>query len=43
MRRMAVDFSIPLLTNLQVAELLVQSLAAKKPEDLLIKSWAEYE
>ena len=43
MRRMAVDFSIPLLTNLQVAELFVQSLAAKKPEDLLIKSWAEYE
>jgi len=42
MRRMAVDFSIPLLTNLQVAELFVQSLAAKKPEDLLIKPWADY-
>jgi len=42
MRRMAVDFSIPLLTNLQVAELLVQSLAAKKIEDLQVKHWAEY-
>jgi carbamoyl-phosphate synthase large subunit len=43
MRRMAVDFSVPLLTNLQVADLLVHSLDAKKPEDLKIKHWAEYE
>ncbi|MCX6567122.1 MAG: carbamoyl-phosphate synthase (glutamine-hydrolyzing) large subunit [Candidatus Aminicenantes bacterium] len=43
LRRMAVDFSIPLLTNLQVSELFVQSLAVKNPEDLLIKHWAEYE
>jgi carbamoyl-phosphate synthase large subunit len=43
MRRMAVDFSIPLLTNLQVSELFVQSLAAKKDDDLLIKHWAEYD
>jgi carbamoyl-phosphate synthase large subunit len=43
LRRMAVDFSIPLLTNLQVSELFVQSLAAKNPEDLPIKHWAEYE
>lgn len=42
MRRMAVDFSIPLLTNLQVSELFVQSLASKKPADLLVKAWAEY-
>ncbi|MBM3294442.1 MAG: carbamoyl-phosphate synthase (glutamine-hydrolyzing) large subunit [Candidatus Aminicenantes bacterium] len=42
LRRMAVDYSVPLLTNLQVAELFVQSLAAKKAEDLPIKSWGEY-
>ncbi len=42
MRRMAVDYSIPLLTNLQVADLLVQSLAAAKPGDLKIKAWDEY-
>jgi carbamoyl-phosphate synthase large subunit len=42
LRRMAVDFGVPLLTNLQVSELLVQSLAAKKPEDLLVKAWDEY-
>jgi len=43
LRRTAVDFSIPLLTNLQVAELFVQALATKKLEDLEIKHWAEYE
>jgi len=43
LRRMAVDYSVPLLTNLQVAELFVQSLALKKAEDLPIKHWAEYE
>ncbi len=43
MRRLAVDFSIPLLTNLQVADLFVQALATKKTEDLEIKHWAEYE
>jgi carbamoyl-phosphate synthase large subunit len=43
MRRMAVDFSVPILTNLQVAELFVQSLAAKPVDKLKIKHWAEYE
>lgn len=43
LRRMAVDYSVPLLTNLQVAELFVQSLALKKVEELPIKHWAEYE
>jgi len=42
LRRMAVDYSVPLLTNLQVAELFVQSLALKKAGDLQVKSWAEY-
>jgi carbamoyl-phosphate synthase large subunit len=43
LRRTAVDFSIPLLTNIQVAELFVQALATKNLEDLHIKHWAEYE
>ena len=42
MRRLAVDFSVPILTNLQVAELFVQSLAAKRPQDLEVRCWAEY-
>ena len=42
LRRTAVDFSIPLLTNLQVAELFVQAIAHKKPDDLQIKAWGEY-
>ncbi len=43
LRRMAVDFSLPILTNLQAADLFVQALAAKKPADLEIRHWAEYE
>jgi carbamoyl-phosphate synthase large subunit len=42
LRRLAVDYSIPILTNLQAADLFVQALAAKKPADLAIKHWAEY-
>jgi len=43
LRRMTVDFSIPILTNLQVADLLAHALAQKKPADLAIKHWAEYQ
>jgi carbamoyl-phosphate synthase large subunit len=43
LRRMAVDFSIPLLTNIQIADLFAHALAQKKMPDLLIKHWAEYE
>jgi carbamoyl-phosphate synthase large subunit len=43
LRRLAVDYSIPILTNLQAADLFVQALAAKKPADLKVKHWAEYE
>jgi len=42
LRRMAVDYSVPLLTNLQVAELFVQSIASKTIDDLQIKHWGEY-
>ncbi len=41
-RRNCVDLGIPLITNLQSAELLVSSLATKKLADLQIKSWDEY-
>jgi len=42
LRRMAVDFSIPILTNLQVADLFVQAIAAHPLASLLPKHWAEY-
>ena len=41
-RRKAVDFNIPLLTNAQIAKLFVESISSKKMEDLEIKSWDEY-
>ncbi len=41
-RRHTIDFAIPLLTNLQTAELFVKSIFEKKPEDLLPKSWDTY-
>lgn len=43
LRRATVDFSIPLLTNLQVSELFVQALSRKTLADLQVKHWAEYE
>ena len=42
LRRKAVDYSVPILTNLQLAELIVQALAAKRPRDLEIRHWGEY-
>jgi len=43
MRRLAVDYAVPILTNLQVAELFVQALASKAPADLKVKPWSAYE
>jgi carbamoyl-phosphate synthase large subunit len=43
LRRTAIDFSIPLFTNLQVSDLFVQSLASKNISELKIKHWGEYE
>jgi carbamoyl-phosphate synthase large subunit len=43
LRRMAVDFSIPILTNLQVADLFVNAIADHPLESLAAKHWAEYE
>ncbi len=41
-RRTAVDFNIPLVTNIQLAKLLVQSISKYTEKDLQIKSWQEY-
>ena len=41
-RRNCIDLGVPLITNLQAAELLVSALASKKMADLEIKSWDEY-
>ena len=41
-RRKAVDFGIPLLTNLQLTKLFVESISRKKLGDLEVKAWDEY-
>jgi len=41
-RRKAVDFSIPLITNVQLAQRFVEALSRKRLDDLHVKSWAEY-
>jgi len=41
-RRRAVDFAIPLLTNEQLTKLFVESIYTKKIDDLEIKEWDEY-
>ncbi|MBW2985006.1 ATP-grasp domain-containing protein, partial [Candidatus Woesearchaeota archaeon] len=42
-RRKAVDFGIPLLTNLQIARLFIHSIIKYKVTDLKVKSWDEYD
>jgi carbamoyl-phosphate synthase large subunit len=42
-RRQAVDFNIPLITNLKVAKRVVEAMQKTSLEDLKIKSWDEYE
>ncbi|MDP4008159.1 MAG: carbamoyl-phosphate synthase (glutamine-hydrolyzing) large subunit [Candidatus Peregrinibacteria bacterium] len=41
-RRTAIDLNIPLITNLQVASVLVDSIEKYDLKDLKIKSWDEY-
>jgi len=41
-RRRAVDFNVPLITNLQLAKRFVEALSRTSVEDLKIKSWNEY-
>ncbi|MFA3782252.1 carbamoyl-phosphate synthase (glutamine-hydrolyzing) large subunit [Melioribacteraceae bacterium 4301-Me] len=42
-RRTAVDYKVPLITNRQLAMRLAEALTNKKIEDLKIKSWDEYD
>ncbi len=41
-RLTAVDFAIPLFTNVQLARRFVEALSRKSLADLQIKSWKEY-
>ena len=41
-RRKAIDFNIPLITNLEFAERFIEAIAKIKEEDLSIRSWDEY-
>jgi carbamoyl-phosphate synthase large subunit len=41
-RRRAVDFGIPLITNIQLAQRFAEAIVHKKIEDLRIKAYAEY-
>ncbi len=42
LRRRAVDFNIPLITNLQFAERFIDAMSRVKLEELSIKAWDEY-
>lgn len=41
-RRKAVDFGVPLITNLQLAKRFVEAFSSTSQEDLKIRSWDEY-
>lgn len=42
MRRKAIDLNIPLLTNVQVARVVVETLKKYRVEDLEVESWGSY-
>ena len=41
-RRAAIDFNVPLITNARLASAFIYAITRYKPEDLAIKSWDEY-
>jgi carbamoyl-phosphate synthase large subunit len=41
-RRKAVDFNVPLITNLQLAKRFVEAISRTSSDDLTVKSWDEY-
>jgi predicted RNA binding protein YcfA (HicA-like mRNA interferase family) len=41
-RRLSIDHHLPLITNLQIAQILLQCLAEIDPTKIPIKSWREY-
>lgn len=42
-RRQAVNFGIPLITNIQLAQRFVEAISKKDLSELKIKSWNEYQ
>ncbi|MBQ8854441.1 MAG: carbamoyl phosphate synthase large subunit, partial [Alistipes sp.] len=42
-RRAAVDLNIPLITNARLASAFISAFCSLSADDLIIKSWAEYE
>ncbi|MBN1155523.1 carbamoyl-phosphate synthase (glutamine-hydrolyzing) large subunit [candidate division KSB1 bacterium] len=42
-RRKAVDYDIPLITNLQIAKRFIETLSSTLLSDLKVKAWDEYE
>lgn len=42
MRRAAIDYNIPLFTNMETAKLFVKAITTKTLSNLLIKSWDQY-
>lgn len=42
-RRKAIDYNIPLITNLQVAEVIVEALRRGAEDKLEIKKWSDYD
>jgi carbamoyl-phosphate synthase large subunit len=42
-RRAAVDLNIPLFTNARLASAFISAFCTLSVDDLIIKSWAEYE
>lgn len=41
-RRAAIDLNIPLITNARLASAFINAFCTMTPDDLTIKSWAEY-
>ena len=41
-RRAAVDFNTPLITNARLASAFIYAITRYKPEELIVKSWDEY-
>jgi len=41
-RRCAVDYNIPLITNANLASAFLTAICKLNPEDITIKSWDEY-
>ncbi|MFO7923622.1 MAG: carbamoyl-phosphate synthase (glutamine-hydrolyzing) large subunit [Bacteroidales bacterium] len=41
-RRTAIDYNIPLITNARLASAFIYAICRLKPDDLAIKSWQEY-